>query len=165
MKKVFLILIFLLTGCGFSPLYNENITKQGSIPVTVSPIPDQYGFTMRQKILSKIGTSDHPLYTLLVRAPTFSSRDQTIDSRNFATTINILGRTSYSLVENKTKKTILNSSVFVNSSYSVTKEPYATTVAERKVKKELAEQLAEQISQHILVVVSKETDESKTLSN
>ncbi|MBR6231717.1 MAG: hypothetical protein IKQ99_01300 [Alphaproteobacteria bacterium] len=165
MKKIFITLFFLMAGCGFSPLYNETLTKEGSAPVAVNPIPNQYGVSMRQRILSKIGISKHPLYTLSVSAPSFSANDQTIDSRNFATMMAISGSTSYSLVDNKTQKTVLKSSASAFSSYSVTKDPYATVTAKRKAQKELAEQLAEQISQHVLVVLPKESDESKTVSN
>ena len=165
MKKFFIALFFLMAGCGFSPLYNETITKEGSAPVDVDPIPNQYGVSMRQKILSKIGISEHPLYTLSVSAPSFSANDQTIDSKNFATMMSISGSTSYSLVDKKTKKTILKSSSSAFSSYSVTKDPYATVTAKRKAQKELAEQLDEQISQHVLVVLSKENNESKAVSN
>ena len=62
----------------------------------------------------------------------------------------IRGTVHYKLTENKTKKVLLNDSTLLTSSYSVVKDPYATTIAERKVKKELSEQLAEQVSLHVL---------------
>jgi len=62
----------------------------------------------------------------------------------------IRGTVHYQLIENGTKKVILDNGISMNSSYSVVKDPYATVVAERKVKKELADQLAEQISLHVL---------------
>lgn len=165
MKKFFIAFFFLMAGCGFSPLYNESFTKQGSLPVLVDPIPNQYGVSMRQRILSKVGRSEHPVYTLSVSAPSFSSDDQTIDSKNFATMMSVSGTANYSLVDKKTEKTILKSTTSASGSYSVTKDPYASTIAERKMKKELAEQIADQIAQHVLVVLSKENNESKTLSN
>lgn len=165
MKKIFITLFFLMAGCGFSPLYNESFIKQGSVPVSVSPISNQYGVSMRQRILSLIGRSEHPLYTLSVSAPSFSSTDQTIDSKNFATMMSVSGSATYSLINNDTQKTMLKSSASASGSYSVTKDPYASTVAERKIKKELAEQIADQIGQHILVFLSKENNEGKAISN
>ncbi|MBO7605219.1 MAG: hypothetical protein J6S61_01960, partial [Elusimicrobiaceae bacterium] len=131
-------------------LYKEVSTKGESVPVKIAPISDQYGFSMRQVIQNKFGNPTDTQYTLTVSAPTFSSWDQTIDDKNFATMMGVVGSVSYTLTENKTHKEILNSSVSLASSYSVVKDPYATTVAERKVKKELAEQLAEQVSLHVL---------------
>ena len=165
MKKFFIAFFFLMAGCGFTPLYNETFLKEGSVPVTVEPIPGQHGVSMRQRILSKVGISEHPLYTLSVSAPSFSLNDKSIDSKNFATMMSVYGSTSYSLTENKTKKVVLKSSASANSSYSVTKDPYATTIAERKIKKELAEQMAEQISQHMLVVLSGKTNEGEAISD
>ena len=154
MKKLFLISFLLLSACGFSPLYKEASTQEGNVPVKVAPIPDQYGFAMRQIIQNKLGNSSDSQYTLNVSAPSFSTWDQTIDDKNFATMMGISGSVSYTLIENKTHKEILNSSTSLTSSYSVVKDPYATTVAERKVKKELSEQLAEEVSLHVLVTLA-----------
>ena len=154
MKKLLFGLLLLLGACGFSPLYKEVMNSDENVSVKVAPIPEQYGSEMRKIIQGKMGISEAPLYTLTVSAPTFSSRDQTIDSKNFATMMWIRGSVSYKLTENKTEKILINTSTSLGSSYSVVKDPYATTVAERKVKKELAEQLAEQISIHILSVLA-----------
>ena len=148
MKKILFGFLLLLGACGFSPLYKEVGTE--NVPVKVEPIPDQYGFLMKKIIQEKMGESDKFLYTLTVSAPKFSSNDQTIDSKNFATMMGVRGSVSYKLVENATQKVLVNSSASLGSSYSVVKDPYATTIAERKVKKELAEQLAEQVSIHVL---------------
>ena len=154
MKKLLFIFLLFLGACGFSPLYKEVMVSEESVSVKVDPIPDEYGVSMRKIIQGKMGISEKPLYTLIVSAPSFSSWDQTIDSKNFATMMEISGVVSYKLVENKTKKVILSSSTSLSGSYSVVKDPYATTVAERKVKKELAEQLADQVSIHVLGALS-----------
>ena len=136
MKKILLLSFLLLSACGFSPLYKEVTSKEGNVPVKVAPIPDQYGFAMRQIIQNKLGSASDTQYTLNVNAPTFSTWDKTIDDKNFATMMGITGTVHYTLVENKTHKEILNSNTSLTSSYTVVKDPYATTVAERKVKKE-----------------------------
>ena len=154
MKKLILFSFLFLSACGFSPLYKEVSTQGDSVPVKVAPIPDQYGFAMRQVIQNKLGNSSDSQYTLTVSAPTFSNWDQTIDDKNFTTIMGISGSVDYFLTENTSHQKVLNSSVSLTSSYSVVKDPYATTVAERKVKKELAEQLAEQVSLHVLAVLA-----------
>ena len=154
MKKLLFVFLFFLGACGFSPLYNEVMVAEENVSVKVDPIPDEYGFLMRKIIQGKMGISENPRYTLTVSAPRFSSWDQTIDSKNFATMMEVRGVVSYKLVENSTKKVLVNSSTSLSGSYSVVKDPYATTVAERKVKKELAEQLADQVSIHVLGALS-----------
>ena len=154
MKKLLLLFILLTSACGFSPLYKEVTSQEGNVPVKVASIPDQYGFAMHQIIQNKLGNATDTHYTLTVSAPTFSSWDQTIDDKNFATMMGITGTIYYTLTENKTHKKILNSRTSLTNSYSVVKDPYATTMAERKVKKELAEQLAEQVSLHVLAALA-----------
>ena len=150
MKKTLLAFLLFTTACGFSPLYQSFTTEGENVPVFVAPISDQYGFQMRQIIQNKFGDSQNTQYTLTVSAPSFNTWDQTIDDKNFTTIMGITGTVHYNLTEDKTKKSLLNDSAFLTSSYSVVKDPYATVVAERKVKKELAEQLAEQVSLHVL---------------
>ena len=149
MKKLFWAFL-VLTGCGFSPLYHSKTLECGNVPVFVAPIPNQYGASMRQTIQNKMGHAEKKLYTLSVASPSFNTWDQTIDSKNFATIMGISASVSYRLTENATKKVLLDSSTSLTSSYSVVKDPYATTVAERKVKKELAEQLADKVTLHVL---------------
>ena len=154
MKKLFFATFLFLSSCGFSPLYQSISAENGNIPVRVEPIPDQYGSFMQKIIQNKLGNSTDTSYTLAVSAPTFHTWDQTIDDKNFTTIMGIKGGVHYKLTETKTKKVILDNSTSLSSSYSVVKDPYATTVAERKVKKELAEQLAEQVSLHVLAALA-----------
>ena len=150
MKKLLFVFMLFLSACGFSPLYKEVSTEGTSVPVQVEPISGQYGFEMRHIILNKLGNSSDKKYSLTVSQPSFSSWDQTIDNKNFATLMGISGTVHYRLVEKATQKVLLDSSNSLSSSYSVVTDPYATTVAERKSKKELAERLAEQVSLHVL---------------
>ena len=150
MKKLFLGFLLFLGACGFSPLYQKTQEVSGDVPVKVAPIPDQYGFAMYQVLQSKFGTPAETTYLLTVSAPSFSQWDQTIDEKNFTTMMGISGKVSYKLTETTTQKVLLDSSTALTSSYSVVKDPYATTMAQRKVEKELAEQLAEQVSMHVL---------------
>ena len=150
MKKILFTTFLFLSSCGFSPLYQSVSTDEGNVPVLVEPIPDQYGFSMQQIIQNKFGNPKDTSYTLTVSAPTFHSWDQTIDDKNFTTIMGIKGTVHYKLTETKTKKVLLKNTATLTDSYSVVKAPYATTVAERKVKQDLSEQLANQISLHVL---------------
>ena len=150
MQKLFLIPLLFLSACGFSPLYQKVASEQEHVPVKIAPIPKQYGLIMYQVIQNKLGGDPDSTYLLTVSAPSFSSWDQTIDDKNFTTIMGISGSVSYTLTETGTNNVILNDSTSLTSSYSVVKDPYATTVAKRKVEKELSQQLAEQVSLHVL---------------
>ena len=63
---------------------------------------------------------------------------------------------NYQLTDLKTQKTVLSEKISAVSSYSVVVNPYATTVAEQKIQKELADQIAEQIALDVLTKLSQE---------
>ena len=154
MKKLLFGFLLFLGACGFSPLYQKIESESASVPVEVAPIPNQYGFMMRQVLQSKFGSSTQDIYLLTLTAPTFLQWDQTIDDKNFTTIMGISGSVSYQLTEKNSQKILLKNSTTLASSYSVVKDPYATVVAKQKVEKELARQLAEQVSLHVLGTLS-----------
>lgn len=158
MKK-FLFLLFLLTGCGFSPLYTS---VQNQLPpdlqIEVNPIANQYGSSMRRTIQNQMPQPTEPIqkrYILSVQAPTFTGNDQTITNNDFASMIQVSARTSFDLQDIK-HKTLLSRSVSAVSSYSVVNSPYATIVAQQKVHQELSEELAHQIVIDVLTYLAKE---------
>ena len=156
MKHLLLLTFLFLSGCGFSPLYQKAKQDYQEIPVYVMPVPDTYGHSIRQTIIDKIGgvSDSSAKYTLTVQAPTFSSSDQSIDNRNFSSIIGLTIKCPYTLTKKSNKKVIAKSTASLFTSYAVVQDPYATTVAERKAKSELAKQVAEQITIHILSVLS-----------
>ena len=77
-------------------------------------------------------------------------------ANEFASTMQVTGKTSYSLKNSKTEKIIYTSEVVAVSSYSVVKDPYATTVAKNHIQSELSKQLAEQIALDVLTKLSKD---------
>ena len=156
MKKLLLSLL-LLTGCCFVPLYSQNNTDLRETQVVVSPIPNQYGDQMRRIIQNNLFTqTENPKhqYRLTVKSPSFSMGDKTITSNEFASTMQVTGKTSYYLENTKTKKQDYSGNAVAVSSYSVVKDPYATTVAQKHIQEELAKQLAEQISLDVLSKLS-----------
>ena len=165
MKKLLLISFLFLSACGFSSLYQEVTTEEKSVPVWVEPIPNQYGFTMRQIIQNKFRNPKDSKYILTVSAPTFTSWDQTIDNKNFATLMGTSGTVKYRLTEKSTKKVLLVSSDSLSTSYSVVQDPYATTTAQKKASQELVERLADQVSLRVLAALAGVHNEGKTISN
>ena len=154
MRQILFIFLLFLGACGFSPLYQTATSESDNVPVDIAPIADQYGFIMVQTLQNKFGSSSQPRYLLSLSAPQFTQWDQTIDEKNFTTIMGISGSISYQLTEIKTNKVLLSDSTSLLSSYSVVKDPYATVVAEKKVKQELAQQLADQAGLHVLATLA-----------
>ena len=158
MKKL-LFALLLLTGCGFTPLYSQNNTSLQDVQIAVKPIPNQYGFQMRRIIQNNLQTqtkSPAHEYYLTVGPPSFSTGDKTITSNELASTMQITGRTNYQLQDSKDRKNIYLGNVIAVSSYSVVKDPYATTVAKNHIQEELTKQLAEQIALDVMAQLSEE---------
>lgn len=158
MKKLLFSLLF-LAGCGFTPLYSQNNTFLKDDKVIVDPIPDQYGYQMKlilEKNLFSPSESPKNTYHLLVQSPTFSAGDKTITADEFASTMQVSGKAYYYLKDSKTGKIAYSNDVVVVSSYSVVKDPYATTVAKNHIQEELSKQLAEQIALDVMAKLSGE---------
>ena len=158
MKKL-LFSLLLLTGCGFTPLYSQNNTYLKDSHITVDPIPNQYGDQMRQILQNSLNTNaENPKnqYRLIVTAPTFKAGDKTITADEFASTMQVTGKTSYYLKDLKTKRNIYFGNLVSVGSYMVVKDPYATTVARNHIQEELSKQLAEQVALDVLTKLSEE---------
>lgn len=160
MKKFSLFLLLLLTGCGFGPLYSEqNNPVLANSQISVASIPNQYGDQMRRIIQNTFPSSDkekNSKYRLVVTPPTFSSGDKTISNNEFASMMQVIAKSSYSLENIQTKKIVLTNNVEAIGSYSVVRSPYATTVAKDHIHQELSEQLAKQIALDIMAKLSQE---------
>ena len=156
MKQLFLIIFLFLTGCGFSPLYKKVAVNNQEIPVYVQPVSDTYGHSIRQSILDKIGSisSNSAEYILTLKTPSFTSSDEAIDNKNFSSIVGLTIKCPYTLTKKSNNKIIARNTTTLFTSYAVVQDPYATTVAERKAKYELAKQIAEQITIHILSIIS-----------
>ncbi len=158
MKRLFFFLL-LLSGCGFSPLYSETNSYLKDTQVSVLPIPNRYGDKMRRVIEKALFTNSQSpknKYRLFVAEPSFSSGDKTITSDEFASTMQVTAKTTYQLDNATTGKTVYKGTIQSVSSYSVVRDPYATTVAKNHIQEELAQQLAQQISLDVLAQLSKD---------
>ena len=158
MKKL-LFSLLLLTGCGFTPLYSQNNTYLKDAKITIDPIPNQYGHQMHQILQNSLRTnSENPKnqYRLIVTPPTFKAGDKTITADEFASTMQVSGKASYYLEDLKTKKNIHFGNITSTGSYTVVKDPYATTVARNHIQEELSKQIAEQVALDVFAKLSEE---------
>ena len=161
MKKL-LLAAFLLSGCGFTPVYDttgSTYTALENYSIEIAPIPDQYGMNMRhqlKEIIPQVSEKPKKSYILNVSAPQFSGYDKTITNDEFASTIQATATTDFTLTDTKTHKVLFKNSVSATSSYMVESSPYATTVAKNKVYEELTQELTQQIGQNVLAYITKD---------
>ena len=154
LKYTILCFTFLLTACGFKPLYvsNEETLKQ-TAAVQIEPISGEGGYQTElilQKRLNPDQMKVSPKYRLVVtlNAPTFAN--QSIRSDNIASLEKMTISANYKLVDIQKKHTLISSSVDANGLLNLVKEPYATVAAKDKLYDNLVRVMADDIATHIL---------------
>lgn len=149
MRFLVLPLALLLSACGLSPMYaggGDGAVATGLSSVSVSPIPGQQGWLMRDALLERLGAGEsaHPRYRLDVRL------DDRLEGLGLLSddTIGRERRTlraRYRLVDLSTGDTILDATAGADAGVDVVSSEYATIAAEQTALENLTREVAERI--------------------
>jgi LPS-assembly lipoprotein len=184
MKKVFIVinLLFLLSGCGFKPLYAKkkhtdiNYSGEKTVKYTsaaekklastfVEPIENRLGQMIRNNIRDIINPKGSPQdasYYLKISIGDIKESEQGIQIDNIATRKTEFFEASYFL-KDKNKNTILSGTAKTEGSYNLLSSPYASLIAEEDAQKDAAKELAKDISLRLRVYFN--TLETKNKKN
>ncbi len=162
---VLLVLVALLSGCGFRPLYLKG--KQNPQPelaaVEIGPIADRKGQILRNLLLDQLtpkGQSAHPAYVLDASVE-FSVRNLGI-RRNDRATRALLGVTATYLLRRKRDGAHLSSGAsHANSGYDILDSDFATLVAEKDALQHSLEAIAQDIKLRISFLFSSDPGGNK----
>ena len=162
MKKLSLFLIICcLCGCGFSPLYVQktgdskwyyndefNISiLQEMQKVKVEIIPERFGQLLRNVLLDNLtpkGVPSHPQYRLYADLTSKRTYDQAMRDDITSTRKMVIYTVTYYMTENG--KTLFKNKSVAYSSYDILKNPYSTTIAEKKADEEAAKIIGDDIT-------------------
>ena len=168
-KKLILGYLFVLSGCGFSPLYSSNtVGEMKTEQVMVAPIADYNGYVLKQSIeraLNPKGVNGPKNYILEVRLKSPVLSDQSIQGDNFASRKKITLQADYKLIEKATNKVLLSSSTKALGGFNVFYEPYTTYQAEKKQTEDLVQIVASNISLRVAAYLKKQEVESESKTN
>lgn len=162
MKKfVAVCLLFLLTACGFEPLYAQK--KQDSLwyfsgefdasvsqemaQIKVQPIEQRFGQQVRNSlldILTPLGTPKNPKYRLFVQLKQKSVMQQAMRTDITATRERVRYLVTYQLMEGDREVVKGDSLAYV--SYDILANPYSTTTAKKKTEEDAAKIIANDIA-------------------
>lgn len=163
MKKMVFALFFLMAGCGFSPLYLTKGEKTTTLTAAVSVLPiENYDGYLLQNYLSDALNPDKvtipKIYDLSVslQAPFIS--EQNIQDDNFSSRDRMTLTAGYRLINNQTKKVLIDTTTSATGAYNIAVQPYATWMAQKRVKENLIKMLAERISIHVVSFIKKEAN-------
>ncbi len=163
-KSALILILFLITGCGFSPLYveresgskwyydanfNPSIIEEMQ-QIKVEPIADRFGQQLRNNLLDSLtpkGTPKNPKYRLFVKLASKRTYDQAIRQDITATRRMVVFKVTYYMMEGTEKLFTSNSIAY--TSYDILKNPYSTTVAEQKADTDAAKIIGDDIALRI----------------
>ena len=155
---VLLILVTLLSGCGFRPLYLKD--KQDPQPelatIEVSPIIDRKGQILKNMLLAQLtpkGQPVHPAFVLDVSV-SFSVRDLGIRRDGDATRALLNASATYSLRRKQDSARIYNGASYASSDYDILDSDFATLVAEKDALQHSLEAIAQDIKLRVSLLLS-----------
>ena len=152
-----LLACLLLTGCGFRPLYGErslgaDVQAQMNA-VDIAPIEDRLGQMVHNHLLdamNRYGEPQRPLYRLQV-VLTAVREDLAFREDQAATRVNFRVSATYLLKRAGADDVLTTGAARVIASYNVTRQEYATLVAERDAHARAAREIADEIVSRLAV--------------
>ena len=147
---VLLVLVTLLSGCGFRPLYLKG--KQNPQPdltaIEIRPIVDRKGQILRNLLLDQLtpkGPSAHPAYVLDVTVD-FSLTNLGIRRNDRATRALMKVTATYSLRRKQDEAKLFSGTSQASSGYDILDSDFATLVAEKDAMQHSLETIAQDIN-------------------
>ena len=126
---------FLITGCGFTPVYVENNKSLFNTQfryIKIDPIQDRVGQQLRNelvKILHPTGAAS-PLKYSLNTTISIAKQGLAIKKSELATRSNLIVKANFTLMENESKKSLTTGNSKIVTSYNILNQVYATKIAE-----------------------------------
>lgn len=149
-RRILWALPLILAACGFTPAYGTGGTGAVLQNATQVVEPDtRDAFLLTRRLEERLGRSDDPAYKLTLDV---ASRQENlaVDREGDIARFNLLGRASYSLVDQNTGQIVTSGTVDNFTSYSATGTTVATLAAERDAQRRLMTLLADMIVVRLL---------------
>jgi LPS-assembly lipoprotein len=142
-------LCFLLTACGFRPLYTPHMGRSDiAYPIKIATISDRNGQTLRNylvDLLTPEGTPTHPQYILEINL-TDAIRSIGVKKNETTSRSEALLTANLTLKDAKTNAVVYKHTAKAINTFSIINQNYyADLVAEEYAKKEATRLLAEKI--------------------
>ena len=148
-RRVLLIGLMGLAGCGFAPIYGSN----GGFRGQVSYVKDESiaGFRLRERLEDRLGRSAAAQFSLKT-TPRSSQRAAAVASDGDTSRFNIIGTAEWSLVSLESTAVVDSGKVEAFTSYSATGSTIATQATRDDAEARLSVILADLIVSRILIL-------------
>lgn len=156
-RAAVLVLLGVLAACGFRPLYGERAqgpeVEAQFAAIDIAPISDRLGQLVRNHLLDAMnpyGRPQRPAYRLeVILSPTQESLAFREDDT--ATRVNLRLAATYVLKRARSDEILLEGGTRVIASYNVTRQDYATLIADRDARARAAREVADEIVTRLAV--------------
>ncbi len=164
-KKIYsaLCALFMISGCGFEPLYVERKPDEGwyykgefdtSImdemeKIRIEPVSDRFGQLLRNNLLDSFtpkGVPAKPRYRLVIGDINRQVVQQALRDDITATRERVRYKVNYYLYDTETNKQLVRGNSISYVSYDILANPYSTTYAQKKIEKNAADIISNDIS-------------------
>lgn len=146
-----------LGGCGFRPLYGERSYAPGVQAqfetVYIAPIEDRLGQMVRNHLLDAMNPKGRPRGTAYRLNVALTAVRESLAFRedDVATRVNLRVTANYALRPAHADEVLTHGSTRVIASYNVTRQEYATLVADRDAMERAAREVADEILTRLAV--------------
>lgn len=162
-KVIMMCVLLMTTACGFTPLYRTDDKKTTDLTaaVEIHPIANVSGYQLQTELANQLNPDKRSVpkkYELSVWLNEPQISEQNIQDDNFASRERMILSAHYRLVDKQTHQAVVDTTTSATGAYNIAVEPYATYMAQKKVKTDLVKMLADRISIHVISFVKKEAD-------
>jgi LPS-assembly lipoprotein len=148
-RRLFLLGLLALGGCGFVPVYGgDNVLRGNVVFETRDTVP---GFRLRERLEQRLGVPVTPEYVLRAQI-TDRRRSLAITTSGDNTRFNVIGTVTWVLTQAATGEVIANGSHETFTSYAATGSTTATQAAEADATARLSVALADMIVSRLLLL-------------
>jgi len=149
------VLMFVVAGCGFHPLYSQDDSGGGTTPQLakvsvgepVAPLARRTAQLVRNNLQDRLtpgGLPDHPLYLLQLTLDE-SEQALALTRAEEATRIDLILNASYKLIDLRSNKVLHSRNLRTISSFSRLRADFGNVSAENDARARAARELAEEI--------------------
>ena len=150
-RKLIYSLLFLITACGFSPLYTDNNTSRLTGQISIEEPNSQNEFVFYSHLVDRFGqTGDKYLLDYTI---TTAKKDSALNFDGTAYRVEISGSVSFSLKDKEKEIELLSDKEEMYLSYSNSGSTAAVLNAERNTNKQLVILLADRVADRISLTI------------
>jgi len=149
MKNFILVVVLLITACGFTPTYGTKTTSSDLNAIKIDTIPDRNGQVVRNFLIDRFYDNGYPInarYNLSVSSISESIIEIGIDQDDEASRAQLRQKANMRLMDIETNKVVLERTIRATSGYNILAGQFTTFVTEQDARQQALRALSDNIT-------------------